>query len=343
MMSKPRVWSLQQEAPLHEVCSEQDFAALQAEFDLTLHTGPEPVSAEELIAGIPGYEALLTGWGALPQFTAEFFEAATDLRILCHLAGSVRGAIAPELVEQYLLPRGLVIYTGRGAIAENVAESTVGLLIASSHRWFENFERYRRDGVWRDEALQKPDQYLLGSTLVVLGASNVGRRVLALLRGWDLTPLLYDPYVTAEQAAELGAEKVELEEALRRADLLASCLPLTDETGGMLTAARLALLRDGATFVNTSRGGVVDMEALIAEARAGRLIVGLDVTDPQEPPPPEVDWREIPNLYILPHIAGLGRYGYHRIGHGALQALRDYFASRPVAEALDLARYQQLA
>ena len=338
-----KIWSLQPEAAVRNVCSPADFAAMQSEFDLTIHEGPEPLTLEEIVARIAEYDVICTGWGAYPTLTPEFFQAATRLRLICHLAGSTRGAIPPDLVAQEVKPRGIIIYTGRGGIADNVAESTVGLLIATSHRWFENFERYRRDGVWREAKLQLPDQYLQGGTVSVLGASNVGRRVLKLLGPWDHTRLLYDPYVSAEDAAALGAEKVELDEAFRRADLVADCLPLTPETTGMITAELLALLHDGATFVNTARGGTVDMDALIAEAQSGRLMVGLDVTDPQEPPPSDSPWRQIPNLYLLPHIAGLGRYGYERIGRGALQAMRDLVAGKPIAGALDLERYDQLA
>lgn len=342
-MPSLKVWSLQTEAGIRNVCSNADFEAMRREFDLTIHAGPEALTVEEITAGIADYEVIFTGWGACPQLTAEFFQAAKRLRLICHLAGSTRGAISPELVAAEVRPRGIVIYTGRGAIADNVAESTVGLLIATSHRWIENAERYRRDEVWRDEALQKPDQYLQGSTLCLLGASSVGRRVLKLLATWDLTVLLYDPYVSAEDAAALGAEKVELAEGFRRADLIADCLPLTPETTGLITGDLLATLHEGATFVNTGRGGTVDMPALVAEAESGRLLVGLDVTDPYEPPPAGSPWRHIPNLYLLPHVAGLGRYGYERIGRGALEAMRSLVAGRPIEGALDLERYDQLA
>jgi len=74
-----RVWSLQSEADILYVCAPEDYAAMQREFELTVHAGPEPVGPEALIAGIPGYEAIITGWGGYPTLTAEFFEAADRL------------------------------------------------------------------------------------------------------------------------------------------------------------------------------------------------------------------------------------------------------------------------
>lgn len=342
-MGLPRVWSLLDEENLLQVCAAEDYAALQEEFDLTVNPGPDPVSYAQLVAEIPDYQALLTGWGGGPPLHEDFYEAAQRLKIIAHLAGSVRHIILPDMIEPYLKPRGIVTFTGRGALAENVAESTVGLLIATSRRWFEHVEYFRQTGNWGAPDVPRETQHLLGSTLGLLGASCVGRRVIARLHGWDLQMLLYDPYVSAAEAQKLGVEKVGLEELFRRVTHVAVCLPRTPETEGIITAELLSLLPDGAVFVNCARGAVVDMAALIAQAASGRLIVGVDVTDPQEPLPPDSPIREIPNFYVLPHIAGLGTYGFHLIGRMTLQALRDCFAGRPVPGAIDYDHFQTLA
>lgn len=341
-MNRPPVWCLLTEAGLLNVCSPADYERLREEFDLTLNPGPDPVPYEQLVAGIAPYSGLITGWGASPRLEADFYEAAVNLRVIAHWAGTVRGLVAPGTIERYLRPRGLVMFSARAAIAENVAESIVGLLIATSRRWFEQVEYFRQTGGWGAPHLAGVHQHLLGATLGVLGASQVGRRVLRLLQGWDLTKLLYDPYVSPEEAATLGAEQVDLEELLRRSDHVAVCLPVTDETRGLLTAERLRLLPDGAVLVNCARAAVMDLEAVIAEAASGRLIVGLDVTDPQEPPPADSPLRDLPNVCVTPHVAGAGRYGYQLIGHSGLQALRDALAGRPVQGAVDWDHFELL-
>ena len=342
-MTRPRILSLLTSSQILRVCSEEGFARLCEEFDVALHPGPDPLPYEQVVARIGPYEAMLTGWVASPELKADFFEAAPRLRIICHLAGSVRHFIKPEMVEAYLRPRGIIVFSARDGLAWNVSESVVGLLIATSRRWFEHSHYVRTSGQWRSPDLEPETQHLLGSTVGVLGASQVGRHLLELLAPWDLRKLLYDPYLSAEQAAALGAEKVELEGLFRRSTHVADCLPATDETRGLVSRELLALLRDGGVFVNCARGATVDIEALIAEAASGRLLVAVDVTDPEEPPPADSPMRTIPNFYLLPHIAGCGTHGYHAIGRAALQALRACFAGEPVTGAVDYDRFEQLA
>jgi phosphoglycerate dehydrogenase-like enzyme len=107
-------------------------------------------------------------------------------------------------------------------------------------------------------------------------------------------------------------------------------------------AAQLRLLRDGALLINTSRGSVLDHEALLQEARTGRIRVILDVTDP-EPLPADHPLRALTNVALTPHQSGAGAYGYARIGEMTLQALRDGLAGRPVAGAVRLDAYDRLA
>jgi phosphoglycerate dehydrogenase-like enzyme len=110
----------------------------------------------------------------------------------------------------------------------------------------------------------------------------------------------------------------------------------------MIGAEQLRRLRPGAALVNTARGAVIDHAALYEVAKQGQILVALDVTEP-EPLPPDSPLRQLPNVYILPHIAGAGHYGYFKIGEMTLQALRDFFAGRPVYGAVDFSRYAQLA
>ena len=125
-----------------------------------------------------------------------------------------------------------------------------------------------------------------GITVGIIGAGEVGRRVLALLSHFQVRLLLADPFVSADQAAALGAEKRELEALFAESDVVSVHAPNNDQTRHMVNAERLALLRDGAILINTSRGPLVDQEALVAELHRRRIWAFIDVTDP-EPPPPE--------------------------------------------------------
>ncbi len=342
-MARPRILCLLTREQLLRVATEDDVQRLLADYDVTLNPGPEPLTYEQVVAQIPPYQGMLTSWGASPPLGPEFFAAAANLRIIAHMAGTIRYLIPAPMVEAYLRPRQIVLFSARDPLSYNVSESIVGLLIATSRRWFEHSRYVRDSGEWRSPDLEPEGQHLLGSTLGLLGASRVGRHLLELLRGWDLRKLLYDPYLSATEAAALGAEKVELEDIFRRSTHVADCLPATAETAGLVSRKLLALLRDGGVFVNCARARTVDMEALVAEAQTGRLLVAVDVTDPVEPPPPDSAMRTLPNFCLLPHIAGVGDYGMKQVGRLTLQALRACFAGQPVPGAVDYDRFEQLA
>ena len=310
-------------------------------FDVTWRDSGEAWAVEEMTEQAPGMDAVVTGWGA-PSTSEEFFEAADKLQIIAHSAGSVRGLVADDLVERYCIPRDIVIFSANVAIACNVAESAVGMLLMTMRHWPQFSNYFHATGNWLNPDYDKNGQYLLGSTLGVVSASRVGREVIRLLAPWDIEVLLYDPYVTDEQAAEMGVEMVGLDELFERADHVTVHAPRLPETEKMIGAAQLAMLRDGATLVNTSRGSVIDHDALEAECRAGRLNICLDVTDP-EPLPTDSGFRGLDNVIITPHCSGSVFYGYLRIGDTTVQSLVDRFAGRPVDGAVPLERYATIA
>ena len=137
-------------------------------------------------------------------------------------------------------------------------------------------------------------------------------------------------------------EKVALDDLFARADTVTVHAPNTPETQGMIGARQLKRLREGALFVNCSRGAVLNHDALYTEAAAGRIRVVLDVTAP-EPLPPDSPFRKLPNVILTPHVSGAGYYGYNRIGASTVQALEEFFAGRPVTEAVPFERYATLA
>ncbi len=341
MADKPKVWYLPVPSHTERVFRAEHFEAMLDEFDVTVNDLDRNLSTEELAAGIAPYDAVVSGWGT-PSFSAEALAAAQRLRIVAHSAGSVKHLFPEDLVSEHLLPRGIVVFSANEAIALNVAETTVGLLIMASRRWPDLIYNFRETGRWRAEGVPTNGQYLRGSKLGLVSASKVGREVISLLQGWDVSFLVYDPYLSDEAAAALGVTKVGLNELFEQADHVTVHAPSIPETDGMIGAEQLRLMRDGAALVNTARGSVIDHDALYEEAKTGRIMVALDVTTP-EPLPPDSPLRSLPNVYVTPHVAGAGCYGYQKIGETTLQALRDCFAGRPVRGAVDFSHWAQLA
>jgi (S)-sulfolactate dehydrogenase len=146
-----------------------------------------------------------------------------------------------------------------------------------------------------------------GKTLGVIGFGDIGRRVAKLARAFGMSVIAHDPVLPDDHAGwtETHTERATLEQLLTRADAVTLHVPLSPATQGLLSAARIALMRSGAVLVNTAHGAVVDAEAVAAALRIGRLGgAALDVF-PEEPLPAGSPLAGCPNLILTPHIAGL--------------------------------------
>jgi phosphoglycerate dehydrogenase-like enzyme len=338
---KQKVLYSPSESHTNRVFRPETFARMGELFDVAVNDTGGNLTTDQVIERSAGQDALVTGWGS-PPLNAEFFEQAAQMKIIAHSAGSVKYLVDRELIDKYLIPRDICIFSANVAIALNVAETTVGMLIAAPRRWIEFATHFRATGEWKPSHIESEGQFLLGAVVGLVSASAVGREVIKLLQPFDVTILVYDPYISEEQASELGVEKVELNELFERSDMVSLHAPKIPETTNMIGAEQLKLLKDGAALVNTARGAVIDHDALLAECRTGRITAALDVTEP-EPPAQDSPFRELENVIITPHIAARGSYGLFRIGETTLKALEDRFAGRPVQGAANLDLFEQLA
>lgn len=144
---------------------------------------------------------------------------------------------------------------------------------------------------------------LVGSRVLVVGHGGVGSAVGRMLAGFDadVVPVASRPRIEPDGTRVHGI--AELPELLPTAHAVVCTLPLTEGTARLFDAAALARLRDGAVFVNVGRGAVVDTDALLAEARTGRIAALLDVTDPEPLPASHPLWS-LSNVVITPHVGG---------------------------------------
>ncbi|TDE03107.1 hydroxyacid dehydrogenase [Jiangella asiatica] len=246
---------------------------------------------------LEGAVAAVTGWFT-PWIGADLLERHPRLRFLAHTAGSVRGLLPLELVGARLR-----VSHATPLFAPAVSEFTI-MQMLSCLRHLPALDKGMKAGAAWDSFDGRYRAGLLGSrTVGVIGASRSGRAVITLLRAFGATVLVVDPTVSEEDVAALGAERVELDELLRRSDIVTLHAPLLPETEGMLGARELSLIRDGAILVNSARGGLIDSAALYAEFSSGRLSGALDVF-PEEPLPDQSAWRELDNVIVSPHRAG---------------------------------------
>jgi phosphoglycerate dehydrogenase-like enzyme len=293
--------------------------ALDAFADVIHHDGSQPADKSALLALLPPADACITSWEVAP-LDADVMAAAPRLRAMAHMGSSVK-----RFVSEAVWARNVRVTSAGLALAVDVAETTLGLMIVGMKRVWP-LAQHVREGGWR-ETPWWPARELFGKEVGIIGASNVGRHVIRLLQAFAVRVLVYDPFISAEETASLGAQKVTLDELLRRADVVSLHAPAKPETHHLLDAGRLALMKDNALLINTARGSLIDEAALIDQLRRGRFFAFLDVTDP-EPPAADSPLRRLENVVVMPHIAGcIENCG--RMGELAVEELRRFFAGEP--------------
>ena len=318
MTTKPSLAILIDRSTQREVLDAATVARIEARFEARWPGVEGKITPEEAARLIRGADGVLTGWGS-PNLSAALLDLAPALKVVAHSAGTVKPYVSDALWQ-----RGIVVSSAAAAIAVDVAQMAIGLMLIGRKNLME-LAPQTAQGAWKNTQGHRPPDELRGCTVGIIAASHVGREVLSLLRHFDVRVLLYDPFVSAEQVLEFGATKVELDELFRRSDVLSVHAPSIPATKHMVNAARLALLPHGATLINTSRGSLVDEAALVAELQRKRIWAFLDVTDP-EPPPPGSPLFGCPNLTLTPHLAGSRGRGRKRLGQYACDELERFFS-----------------
>jgi phosphoglycerate dehydrogenase-like enzyme len=285
-------------------------------------------SAMEVLDRLAEVDAIVSTWG-MPKMDDAFLARVPRLRGLFYAAGTVKGIVTPASYAH-----GVVVSSSAPANAVPVAEYTVAVIIlANKHFW-------RFMGKGYDEPREVPGNYR--RTVGIIGASMVGRETIRLLKGYDLDILLSDPFVTKTDADDLGVTLCDLPDLMAASDIVSLHAPNLPHLAKMIDAGLLARMQDGATFINTARGALVDEDALLAELQTGRISAVLDVTLP-EPPVPDSPLWTLPNVIYTPHIAGSMCGECQRMADFALNELARHLAGTPLRNAVTEAMLARLA
>lgn len=278
-------------------------------------------------ADLADVDLLITGWGCSP-ITADVLRAAPRLRAVVHTAGTVRNHVTEACWE-----RGIEVSSAAAANAVPVAEYAVAMILLAGKRVPDMAREFRVARAQLDWSALYPDAGNYGATVGLLGASLIGRRVADLLRPFDLDVLLHDPYVADDEVRALGAEPVGLDELFTRSGVVSLHAPLLPSTTGMVDARLLARMRDGATLLNTARGGIVDHPALERELVSGRLRAVLDVTTP-EPLPADSPLWDCDGALLTPHVAGSKGNELRRLADAAASEVQRWATGQPFVHAV---------
>ena len=239
----------------------------------------------ELTSPEPGVEALIVANEPVPV------QLLPSLRLVANF-GVGYDRIGVEVLKRH----GVAVSNTPGVLSAATADLTFALILAARRRVVEGDRTVRAGawtGSWADGLLAEE---LTGATLGIVGLGRIGEAVARRAQGFELRIL----YTQRRPVATGLGEYRQLDDLLAEADIVTLHAPLTSETRGLIDARRLARLRDGACFVNTSRGEIVDEPALVAELVSGRIRAGLDVFA-HEPRVPE-ELLSLDNVVLTPHL-----------------------------------------
>jgi glyoxylate reductase len=223
---------------------------------------------------------------AVTRIGAAELELFPDLRLVANYG------VGYDLVDvEECRRRGVAVTNTPGVLDAAVADMTLALILAT-RRDVVTADRWIREGGWQNNWARPKllGRDLAGARLGLVGFGRIGREVARRAEIFGM-----------EVVSHTRSGGVELDELLASSDVVSLHLPLTPETRGLISRERLALMRDGATLINTARGAVVDEEALVEELATGRISAGLDVFA-AEPAVPEALFG-LPNVVLTPHIA----------------------------------------
>ncbi len=281
----------------------------------------ERLSQEDLIELIQDCETVISGWGT-PSFNAAVLDAAPNLKMIAHSAGSIK-----RLLPRVVFERGIKVVNAAGAIAPAVAEMTI-LLMLMCRRNIHRMDQQMKQGVqWPRQS--ELGLELSGSRVGVIGAGHTGRNVIRLLHAFDVEIWVYDPYLPPDTARELGIIARSLEDIMSQCPIITVQAPPTAETRNMISREMLDTIQDGALFINTARSHVVDADALYESLRENRYQAALDVFD-TEPLPADSRLRNLPNVTLTPHTAGQSANARIRQGALVVEQLRLYACGKPL-------------
>jgi D-3-phosphoglycerate dehydrogenase len=299
-------------------------ARLRSLGDVTLYNGDRPRDAEELIRRCADAEIVYNVYGT-SRFSDPVLAALRRLRLISRAGTGLEG-IDLEACRR----RGVAVANLRGNDADEMAEHAIALMLSALRR-IPELDRTLRAGRWSGDMIRGAR----GLTLGVVGLGAIGSRTAVLGRALGMEVLAWSFGPDEGRAARAGATAVELEDLLRRSDVVSLHLRVSEQTRGLIDARRLELMKRDAVLVNTARAALVDRDALIQALTERRIAAaGLDVFH-AEPLPPDDPVLKLPNVVLTPHAGSNIDYVVARGLMTAVANIENFLTGRPTNLVVD--------
>ncbi|MCL2825840.1 MAG: phosphoglycerate dehydrogenase [Eggerthellaceae bacterium] len=262
------------------------------------------LTPEELIATIPGYEALIVR--SATQATREVIEAGTSLRVIGRAGVGIDNVDVEAATE-----RGIIVCNAPLSNVVSAAEQTICLMLACARKTTQA-NASMHEGKWERSKFSGTELY--EKTLAIFGLGHVGSLVAERASAFGMKLIGYDPYCSPERAEELGVELFDsIEPMLPLADFITVHLPKTKETIGMFGPEQYAAMKDGVILVNAARGGIYNVDSLADFIAAGKVAAaGIDVYEKE--PCTASPLHEFDNVVLTPHLGASTKEAQTRAG-----------------------------
>lgn len=287
----------------------------EAGHSVILHPGAAPYTANELRDLVGEVDAAIVG---METWDGDILACSESLKIVSKLGVGVDNI---DLTEARA--RGIDVTNAPGANANAVAELAVGLLLSAVRKIPAQNALLRTGGWDRFSGFE-----ITGKRIGLIGFGQTARQVVRRLRGFDVDVAAYDPLASPDDAREFGVALLPLSEVLRRSDVISVHTPHLPSTHHLLSTEQFSTMRPGSVLVNTSRGGVVDEDALADALRSGHLgAAGIDVweTEPVDPSHPLLAFE---NVVATCHSAADTDEAYENVGRVVCRAIIDRLSGR---------------
>lgn len=277
-----------------DMIPENGVTLLKKHFDVTIHSTGIDMTKEEMMASFNNYDGIVTS--LVNPIDKEVIEACPNVKIMANYAVGYNNIDIETAIQKQL-----IVTNTPDVLSDTTAETAWSLLFAVSRRIVEA-DRYVRQGQWKKfSANLFLGRDVFNKTLGIVGAGSIGRRFAEKARGYHMNLLYYNRNRDLEFEKQYNATYVALEQVLSDSDFVSLHVPLNDQTYHLIGAEEIALMKETAILINTSRGPVVDENALINALTEKQIYgAGLDVYE-NEPNIPEA-LMALDNVVLLPHI-----------------------------------------
>ena len=280
---------------------------------------------DKLLEIIGNYDGLAIR--SATKVTEKIIEAATNLKVIGRAGIGVDNVDIPAASR-----KGIIVMNTPFGNSITTAEHAVAMMFAVA-RELPAADASTQAGKWEKNRFMGVE--ITGKTLGVIGCGNIGSIVASRGVGLKMRVVAFDPFLSAERAAQLGIEKVELDELLKRADFITLHTPMTDKTKGIINAAAIAKMKDGVRIINCARGGLVVEADLAAALKSGKVAgAGVDVFETE--PATESVLFGLPGVVCTPHLGASTSEAQENVALQVAEQMSDYLLRGAVSNAINM-------